>query len=446
MLNRLYTLLFVAITASSAYGQSGANSPYSRFGIGDLTDNNFMASRQMGGLGSSFVDPYQVNIVNPASYSFLKATAFEVGVYARRSDISEGTNSQRRWSGNLEYISLAFPLTNPINEVIEGKKKEFHWGMAFTLMPNSDVSYNVFSDETDANFGDYTLNYAGSGGSYKVLWGNAVNYKDFALGVNAGYLLGDIRYEQNTFFDDLPAAFVNNFVTDYRLSGFLYDIGLMYNTVLNRKELETNNGAGIKRFSAGIHFNSNTSFRTDADVSLISILSGSSAVDSTNTRLGVEGTGTLPAEIGLGATYQHNGKFAIGFDVSRTSWSDYRNDAELISDATPQILTDTYSASIGGYYRPSTKSYAKYLQRIFYRYGLFYNTDPRSDNGTNIIDLGVNFGIGLPVIYQRKISHLNLGIDLGRRGQGTAVEENYLQVNFGFTFNDDEWFIKRKYN
>lgn len=448
MRTRLLIFFFLGIVLASLQAQSGANSPYSRFGIGDITDNNFMFSRQMGGMGSSYADPYHINIVNPASYAFLKATAFEVGLYTRRSNIAEGEASQTRWSGNLEYLSLAFPLTNPINEVIDGKQRQFHFGMAFTLMPNSDVSYNVFAEEEDPNFGSYTLNYTGSGGSYKFLWGTGVNYKDFSFGVNLGYLFGDIRYEQNTFFTDLPAAYLNNFATDYSMRGFLYDVGLMYNTILNKAELETNNGAGVNRLSLGIHANTNTSFSTEADVSLVTILgaSGTSAVDSTANQLGVAGNGTLPAEVGVGAFYHHGGTLGIGFDLSTTFWSNYSNDAETLTDATPLQLSDTFKASVGGYYKPSNKSYAKYLQRVYYRYGVYYNTDPRNQGGEDITSYGLTFGLGFPIIYQRKISHLNLGLDLGRRGTGTAVEESFIQVNFSFIYNDDEWFIKRKYN
>lgn len=443
----IYTVLFFATVAIASYAQSGANSPYSRFGIGDLTDNNFMFSRQMGGMGASYADPYYINIVNPASYAYLKATAFEVGVYARRSNLVEDDQEQRIFSGNLEYISLAFPLTNPINEVIEGKKKDYYVGMAFTLMPNSTVSYNVFADQTLPDIGEVTQNYTGNGGSYKFLWGNSINYKDFAFGFNLGYLFGDIRYEQNTFFTDQPAAYFNNFSTEYTMRGFLYDVGLMYNTILNKAELQDNNGALVKRLSIGLHANSNTSFSTVTDASLTTIFGGSTAIaDSTETRLGVEGNGTLPTEIGFGAFYQNGTKAGIGFDLSTTFWNNYRNDAETISDATPVELSDTYKVSVGGYYRPSTKSYEKYYKRIYYRYGLFYNTDPRNQGGDNITNYGLSFGMGLPLVYQRKVSHLNLGLDIGRRGTDTPVEENYIQLNFSFTFNDDEWFIKRKYN
>jgi len=39
-----------------------------------------------------------------------------------------------------------------------------------------------------------------------------------------------------------------------------------------------------------------------------------------------------------------------------------------------------------------------------------------------------------------------LGIDIGRSGMNTPIQENYFRFTLGFTFNDDEWFVKRKYN
>ena len=66
--------------------------------------------------------------------------------------------------------------------------------------------------------------------------------------------------------------------------------------------------------------------------------------------------------------------------------------------------------------------------------------------GEDIDDLGINIGFGMPFFYQRKISHANIGVNLGLRGRGTAIEERYVRFTFSFTFSDDEWFIKRKYN
>ena len=443
---RYFVSLIILTSQGVLLSQSGANLPFSRFGLGDIKDNNFIALRQMGGMGASYSDPYVINIVNPASYAYLKSTAFDVGLYARRTNLSDQTNQVTEWSGNLEYLSLAFPLFNPINEVIEGQKKKFYLGMAFTLMPNSEVSYNITSIENNPNFGEYQLNYQGNGGSYKFLWGNAINYKDFAFGFNLGYLFGNIGYEQNAFFVDQPYSYANNFQTDYRLSGFLWNAGLMYQTVLNKAEIAANNGVAPNKLSIGLHFGSNTSFSTDASTQLVSLVPlGNSAFTDTTGVENVTGDGTLPATFGLGVFYHHHNSVGLGFDYQTTNWSAFRNDAEVINGGKLISLEDAYRVAVGGYWRPSTKSYAKFFQKVQYRYGLFYETEPSQVGAEAINNYGFSCGMGLPFIFQRKFSQAHLGFDFGKR-TAANIQENYFQINFSFTYNDDEWFLKRKYN
>ena len=93
------------------------------------------------------------------------------------------------------------------------------------------------------------------------------------------------------------------------------------------------------------------------------------------------------------------------------------------------------------------QSFSNYFKRVYYRYGLYYGTDPRdAGQEDQISNYGVTVGMGMPFIYQRKISHANLGLEFGSRGKGTPIEETFAKINFSFTFNDDEWFIKRKYD
>jgi hypothetical protein len=77
---------------------------------------------------------------------------------------------------------------------------------------------------------------------------------------------------------------------------------------------------------------------------------------------------------------------------------------------------------------------------------LYHRTDPRVIAGEQLDAYGVTFGMGLPFIYQRKISHANLGFEFGKNGSNSVIRESFFKVTLGFTFNDDEWFIKRKYN
>ena len=105
MSNKVYFLLsaFLLIVLAGT-AQQNDNSPYSRYGIGDISDNNFNHTRQMSGLGSSYIDGYHINIVNPASYSFLNATALSLihisGVPSAQIKVSmTGGNINRNGDG-----------------------------------------------------------------------------------------------------------------------------------------------------------------------------------------------------------------------------------------------------------------------------------------------------------------------------------------------------------
>ncbi|MBK8701482.1 MAG: hypothetical protein IPN29_18830 [Saprospiraceae bacterium] len=109
-------------------------------------------------------------------------------------------------------------------------------------------------------------------------------------------------------------------------------------------------------------------------------------------------------------------------------------------------MGNSLHVSIGGFIRPNFKSYTSFWKRAFYKYGVYYREDARIILDKQPTTYGVTFGAGLPFVFQRRLSHANIGFDIGKKGSGTVIEENFFKINFGFTFNDDEWFIKRKYN
>ena len=427
--------------------QTNGNSPYSRFGIGDLVNENFMHTRMMGSIGSSYIDGYHINIVNPASYASLRATAFDIGLDAKRSTLTSGDLKNTSWNGNLQYISLAFPLGNPLNEILDQQKRKYNLGMSFTLMPNSTVGYNITSQENLEGFGDIERIYAGDGGSYKFLWGNAIKYKDFSFGINLGYLFGNIRYEQNISFFDLPFAYQDLFSSEYSLNGFIWGTGAIYTKILNRKELENKTKRVPDLISIGVRLKSASSFNTNLTTSQFGVQTTSSTtqfIDTAYIAQDVKGSGKLPLEFGFGASYYKGEKFMIGADFSTSNWSSYENDADNTLEENP--MSNTYSVSFGGFYRPNYKSYNRYFKRVYYRYGAYYKSDPRSIGGDQITSYGLTLGMGMPFIYQRKISHANIGVEFGKRGSNSPIAESFFKISLGFTFNDDEWFIKKKYN
>ena len=71
---RIFLLTFVVLffsVFSPAFSQD--NSPYSRFGIGDLVPATHIIGRSMGGISAGYNNFLSINFNNPASYSSFQA-------------------------------------------------------------------------------------------------------------------------------------------------------------------------------------------------------------------------------------------------------------------------------------------------------------------------------------------------------------------------------------
>ncbi|MEP6795254.1 MAG: hypothetical protein ABJB16_13070, partial [Saprospiraceae bacterium] len=73
-------------------------------------------------------------------------------------------------------------------------------------------------------------------------------------------------------------------------------------------------------------------------------------------------------------------------------------------------------------------------------------TDPRVIEGSQVKVSAFTIGAGLPLILQRNIAWIQLGIDVGKRTGGSNLSENFIRGNVGIILNDNSWFIKGKYN
>ncbi|NNF20889.1 MAG: hypothetical protein HKN67_03025 [Saprospiraceae bacterium] len=444
IINKVILLLFLGWT-SIASAQPQDNSPYSRFGIGDILGSEFNASLHMGGLGASFIDPYTINIVNPASLSYLRTASFDMGIHAEYSTLSDRENSSiSDWNGSLDYLSLAFPLQNVLNDILDRKQRDINLGMAFSLMPYSNVGYNVSSYLYNEDFGNYELNYQGNGGSYQFLWSNGIRYKDFAFGLNLGYLFGKITNSTIIDFPDINNAFASFLDRSTNLSGLTWNAGVLYTLHLNKGAGQDESSDNHQKLIFGLYGKSSTTLNYESNIfetSSLRLLDGGLIRDTLTDIRGEKVSGKMPSELGLGISYVKGSKFSLGFNYEQRDWTKFEG------DFVKNNLKDTYSLSFGGFYRPNYKSISNYFSRVFYRFGGFYRKVPvEIASGEDIKDYGISFGLGMPFFYQRKISHANLGLILGWRGMNTAIEEKYIRLSFSFTFNDDEWFIKRKYN
>ena len=81
-------LVLSALTTMSAFAQSGTNSPYSQYGIGDMADEGVGFNKGMGGVGYGFRKGNEVNPLNPASYASIDSvTMISMAVCPDRSPI-----------------------------------------------------------------------------------------------------------------------------------------------------------------------------------------------------------------------------------------------------------------------------------------------------------------------------------------------------------------------
>lgn len=441
-----YLLICVFYLPLLVGAQQADNSPFSAFGIGNLNTDDLAYFQGMGGLGASYMDPYHLNIKNPASYAFLNATAYEIGISARYFQLSDGSNSNTGWTGNLDYIALGFPLRNPINASLDPVKKDYKLGMSFILKPHSSVGYNISSFGESENLGAFRNSFEGNGGLYKFMWGNSIKYKNVSFGANIGYLFGNINYSERIIFEQAANAFQNRYNVDYNVNGFIWDAGAAYSVFLNKKAYENDKTLRTKIINIGLYGNSAQNFNTVSDVTERVVLAEyagqetSFSADTLSSQRGLSGTGRLPAELGLGLTFYNGDKYAVGFNFDYGAWSGYKNSIRS------ETLSDSWGLSIGGSYRPDAKSFNNYFKRVSYKMGFFYKADPQVVDNIQVTDAGLNLGATFPFYYQRKISHINAAFRFGARGSGTPIQELYGKVTVGFTFNDDEWFIKRKYN
>jgi len=445
------SILTIALLASGLAAQAQlntiqpkSNSPYSRFGLGDLSDQYFAASGGMAGLSTAFHDPYHTNLLNPASLAQLQATAFEVGLYGKYSKLQDGDNTDEAWSGNLNYLALAFPLKNAINEALDRSKSPWGVGMGFALMPYSTVGYDIQSIASNPDNGTTTNTLRGSGGTYRIQWGTGVRYKKFSLGLNAGYQFGKLINSRLVTFDSLDNSFNTDFLDEISLSGFVFTLGAQYTHEFKKAGPNGTTVPRGERLIFGAYASNGGNFKTNSSKLYQRVnIFDYSLLDTILQESGRRQEGAMPSEFSVGFMYEKVNKLRIGAEYTAASWSSYRNEAK------PEDLFDTWRVAAGLEYIPDIVSYNKYARRIRYRAGVFYGLDPRSVSGEQLKRYGATLGFGFPIILPRQqTSFVNFAIEAGRFGLSgdTGLRETYAKATIGFTLNDNTWFFKRKFN
>lgn len=413
-LKKLVVVLFV-FCGLSAFAQLGTSSPYSRFGLGDLQGNAFPVYNALGGGVTALSSSNSVNPSNPASYTSFRANSFlfSTGGLHNTTQIQNSTDKQIANNSAFSHLTIAFPISSKL-------------GASFGMLPYSNIGYTLNARDTVVNA---DMIYTGDGGLSKVYFGGAYEpFKGFSLGINASYLFGGLNrrkkldYDDESFFDSRSNSSIN-------LKGYYYELGLLY-----KKEL-----ANEKELSFGLTANNNSTLRAKRS-NIVETISGPyEIVKDTASNVVEWGEVNLPNYISTGLMYRDGEKWLLIADYSMQNWADYT----LLGESDD--LSNSMRLSGGLQYTPEFNSVTKYYKRMQYRLGAAYSNTPLTLNDTQLKEMSISFGFGIPVKKSR--TKYDVSLTLGQRGttDNSLIKEQFVKFGLSVSY-DGIWFVKRKYD
>lgn len=452
---RRYVCLVLALGSVKAiFGQE--NSPYSRYGLGDIYPQQHIAARGMGGVSAAFTDWQAINTVNPASYGDLRTTPngglvmLDLGVSIDARTL-HGANPVGKYN-STNFIPSYFQFGTPL-----GKK---HWGLVFGLKPVTRINYSVqqrISKIFETGYRDSLQNlYEGSGGLNQVFIGLGKKFKNFSIGANGGYYFG--RKEISTkvnFLNDTVAYESSNTATTQTFGGFFVNGGMQYQLKLSDKvdQLSKQRNFSYLRLGLSGTFQNklnvkgeslNETFTYNADGAV-------TPIDTVSYTQKAKGTITLPSSYTTGFLFVKSVtdpilyKWGFGADYTATNWAkDYRVYGQ------PDRLVNSWMIRAGAFFVPDPVNGTGLWQSATYRFGFYTGKDYVDPDGNGLKVSAITVGAGFRVrrfhSYDNQYSIINTAAEFGRRGTGVNnVTESFFKFSVGLSLGDI-WFIKRRYD
>lgn len=426
----IFLLALLAVGVSST-AQNTTSSPYSQFGLGDLKGPFLPQNRAMGGLSMGVRKPSlydNINFANPASYSTLALTTFDVGAATDLRKLSKaGISGKNQFNATLSHITFGIPVSKSS-------------AISFGLVPYTNLGYG-FTNSAKIDTTNVQYVYDGEGGISKAYMGYGFKIgKKLSLGFNVGYLFGSLKENRAVeFIDALDLARSFNSRTQYQQSvgGLSIDYGLQYAANLNDKTKLILGYAG----NAGKDLNSKnntvtTRYRIDLDSRGERV--EQSVADSTFFSEGSNLKIRMPLSHTAGFAFEKTNSWLIGADVSYSKWSDYRE------GTVDPGFNNSYGVVVGGQLTPDATSVSNYWKLVDYRLGLKYDRTFVKIRDNDIKQYALTFGFGFPLPSNRSSFYkINLSTEIGQRGteKNNLVRDRYININLGFLLND-KWFQK----
>ena len=449
----LLTSLLTAISLQSG-AQASINSPYTRFGLGSLTQQGNPRIYGLGGVSSVIFDGGLVNFQNPASYSYLQQTVLQTSVQVNSNEVTDGSNTTSYRGGQVSEIGFGF------------KKEGGKWGFAMGLTPYSNTGYSISSpfSVNDSVSGDFL--YSGSGGLNRFIVGTArtfsfkvdttaENIQRIAVGVNFNWIFGQLNQTRQVLYDDND--FLNTLInSQLSVSDINFDLGVHYTAPL---QLVRSDGKVVrgKYLLLGADYSLGNKLNSRLDqyaYTSINEPGNTFALDTTYNKFDIKGNVQIPSRLNVGLGFLMLGKrgssLLFATEYANQKWSTFTT---TFSDLPGQKLSDFAQFSLGIEYTPRDASKANSIfSKMQYRVGMRSTDTYYLISSSDVTQQAVSAGLSIPftAIKSRNqgFSKLYLGVELGEStGENIQVKENFMNFQIGLSLIPFErWFERTRYD
>ena len=294
----------IGICASAQNGTSGAYSPYSMYGVGEVSMQGTAYNRSMGGVGIASRNKRFINITNPAAVTARDTLSFmaDFGLTQKNTLFSQGDLRSAKNTFNIYDFAMSFPIW---------KSSAFMVGIA----PFSDVGYDFSHIEKNpeiiGNTGNITYDSYGIGSIYNVFFSaGATFWKRVSVGAEVIYYFGNIDKVTNMDYSDASYRSINS-GNELTVRGVTGKFGLQYEQKLGGDVsmilgATYKLGTNVKGYSTTYRY-ANQSSVTDTLGFRVDTL------QKEGIRIG--------DELGVGISIKGGNKWSAEFNYTRSDWS-----------------------------------------------------------------------------------------------------------------------------
>ena len=426
------SLIVLCFPAFSQDGTYGSYSPYSIYGIGDISKEGTAFNKSMGGVGIATRNRRFINILNPASVTARDTLAFmaDFGIYEKNTAFRQGDVKSAKNTFNVYDFVMSFPIW---------RSSAFMVG----ITPFSDMGYDFSSYETDkdiiGNVGNINYDSSGNGSVYQVFLGAGVTFwKRLSVGAELLYYFGNLDKTTNMEFVNTSYRSINN-GHDLTIRGLTGKFGLQYEQKLGGNismvlGATYRLGTNMKGYSTTYSYAIQSSVTDTLKYSVDTLSKG-------GVRFG--------DELGVGISIRGGEQWSAEFNYLRSDWRksgfDSRNGFSLSNDGARFSSAVSQSFRAGFEIVPNRNDIRYYFRRCAYRAGVYYDQSYYKLDGNSVNSVGITLGVTLPVF--RWYNGISIGVDMGQRAstRNNMIRERYAMFVIGFNIHDI-WFQKPRYN